>query len=129
MTRCTVCFKDQEPVPFLETSAGVAKGSVCIYQPGGKLCLLMQWEKLFSGCVAGATAILSTYPLETLRTRMAISEGKLGLWGSTTQIWQQQGVSGFYQVLLLHSLSLPECFKSYHQSKNKLLTFKKAPPI
>ena len=66
----------------------------------GWVCTVLQWEKLFSGCVAGATAILSTYPLETLRTRMAISEGRLGLWGSTAQIWRQQGVSGFYQVQL-----------------------------
>lgn len=58
----------------------------------------LQWEKLFSGCMAGATAILSTYPMETLRTRMALSGGRLSLPGSCKQIWQQQGISGFYQV-------------------------------
>ena len=58
----------------------------------------VQIEKVFAGCVAGAAAILSTYPLETLRTRMSIAGGSVSIVGGIQQIWQQQGIAGFYQV-------------------------------
>ena len=48
--------------------------------------------------MAGAAAILSTYPLETLRTRMSIAGGSVSITGGIQQIWQQQGIAGFYQV-------------------------------
>ena len=60
---------------------------------------LVQLEKMFAGGVAGAAAILVTYPLETLRTRVSIAGGASSLSTCIRQIWQTQGPRGFYQGL------------------------------
>jgi len=43
--------------------------------------------------------MLATYPLETLRTRSAISVGSATIPAAIAEIWRAQGIGGFYQVL------------------------------
>lgn len=64
---------------------------------------MAQAEKLLAGCVSGAITILSTYPLEVLRTRMALAGGTASMGQMTRQIWKEHGPKGYYQV---HASSL-----------------------
>ena len=67
---------------------------------------MAQAEKLLAGCVSGAITILSTYPLEVLRTRMALAGGTASMGQMTRQIWKEHGPKGYYQV---HATSPPSC--------------------
>jgi hypothetical protein len=58
-------------------------------------------ENLLSGAFAGATSVLITYPLDCLRARLAVEEGKVsrfaGLGDAIKTMYAKEGVSGFYR--------------------------------
>lgn len=80
----------------------------------------LQMEKVFSGCVAGACAILMTYPMEVMRTRASMAGGASNLPKAVSQIWRQQGIGGFYQVLLLIQLRFEWAVESTQHMQHAL---------
>lgn len=51
---------------------------------------LSAWQHLAAGCIAGAAATAVTYPLETLRTHMAMGSAKytaVAKWGDACLRW------------------------------------------
>ncbi|KAK9805411.1 hypothetical protein WJX73_002357 [Symbiochloris irregularis] len=56
---------------------------------------LTAWQHLMAGCIAGAAATAVTYPLETLRTHMAMGSNNYGTVAK--DIIGSHGYSGLYQ--------------------------------
>jgi hypothetical protein len=58
-------------------------------------------ENLFAGAFAGATSVAVTYPLDCLRARLAVEEGKVsrftGLGDAIRSMYVREGVAGFYR--------------------------------
>jgi hypothetical protein len=58
-------------------------------------------ENLFAGAFAGATSVAITYPLDCLRARLAVEEGKVsrftGLGDAIRSMYAREGVAGFYR--------------------------------
>lgn len=56
-------------------------------------------DEILAGSAAGAVAGVITYPLETMRTILAIPGASSGgLWGTCAKHYSLFGINGFYKV-------------------------------
>ncbi|XP_023815438.1 calcium-binding mitochondrial carrier protein SCaMC-3-like isoform X1 [Oryzias latipes] len=65
-------------------------------------------ERFFAGCLAGATAQTTIYPMEVLKTRLTLRKtGQFsGLADCATQILRREGVGAFYKGYIPSMLSI-----------------------
>ncbi|XP_006149615.1 calcium-binding mitochondrial carrier protein SCaMC-1 [Tupaia chinensis] len=69
---------------------------------------LEPYERFASGCLAGATSLSLTYPLEVLKTNLNISKtGQYsGMVDCARKIWKFEKISGFYKGFIPSLLSV-----------------------
>ena len=103
------------------TEAMLASMARLELQPGASPQQLSKWQHLMAGCAAGAAGTAVSYPLETLRSHMAV--GGQSYRACLTEILQKHGhvglykgftsglVRGFYLLLSMFSSIAPDSLK------------------
>ena len=87
----------------------------------GRAVSSVHLRNLFAGILAGATSIVSTYPLDTVRARLAVQmtkgESRDSIAGMTRKIYAGEGVPAFYRGCYM------SCFGGGTYSGIKFMTY------
>lgn len=65
-------------------------------EPTEKLALSVP-ERLAAGAFAGSLSTLLTFPLDTVRTRLAVDPAMKGIWQVLSTMYQKEGFGSFYR--------------------------------
>ncbi|WIA17421.1 hypothetical protein OEZ85_014273 [Tetradesmus obliquus] len=85
-----------------ETSIKLALNDHMRHSLQGDGAEITPWQRMVCGGVSGAVGQGLVYPLDTVRTRLAVchSNEYAGIWATAARLWQKEGLTAFYRGLV-----------------------------